>query len=314
MKKCPKCGKESDGAYCFACGTPLNQDTEPNNNIPDPPPPKKDWIEHPIAIILFLIFLFPVGLVLMYKYTNWSTSTKAAVTAFIGVLVIFGLVIVCSSGEETATTMANTSTSNTTSYSYSSTPSYSYSSSPSSSTTLSSAPLGQHYEVTVGAGNYAAGIDIPVGTYNITAISGGGNIFSTTGLNEIMGVDGGIYIPTYNNAKLGSRSILEISGDLTVKLVSENAQVSSVTARPPSGGNPITLSSGEYTAGVDFPVGIYNVTWVKGNGNVISSSGLNEIMGTYDGYIKQYNNAVFLSGSTLELSGVTVTLTPVQLG
>lgn len=120
--------------------------------------------------------------------------------------------------------------------------------------------------------------------------------------------------PTYNNAKLGNKSVLEISGNLTVTLVSESAQVSSVAPREPSGGSPITLSSGEYTAGIDFPAGIYNVTWVKGHENVISSSGLNEIMGTYTGSIKQYNNAVFSSGSILELNGVTVTLTPVQLG
>jgi hypothetical protein len=69
------------------------------------------------------------------------------------------------------------------------------------------------------------------------------------------------------------------------------------------------LSSGHYTSGIDFPPGKYNLTAVKGSGNVSTSNmftgGLNEIMGNpADDYsIEEFKNANLEDGVVLSISG-----------
>ena len=41
----------------------------------------------------------------------------------------------------------------------------------------------EHYEIDLTAGNYTAGIDLPVGTYNLTATAGSGNVSSSNMYN-----------------------------------------------------------------------------------------------------------------------------------
>ena len=65
-------------------------------------------------------------------------------------------------------------------------------------------PVVEHFEVDLSAGNYVAGVDIPAGTYNLTATSGSGNVSSSNmysgGLNEIMGSPADEYTQeTFNN-------------------------------------------------------------------------------------------------------------------
>lgn len=62
---------------------------------------QNEWYKKPIVIILFLIFLFPIGLFLMWKYTDWSTKTKGIVTAALALLFVVAL---ASGGSETPTT------------------------------------------------------------------------------------------------------------------------------------------------------------------------------------------------------------------
>lgn len=58
----------------------------------------------------------------------------------------------------------------------------------------------------------------------------------------------------------------------------------------------VELSAGHYVVGVDIPAGIYDVTAVKGTGNVSSSNmfdgGINQVMGTQDDglSIKEFKN------------------------
>ncbi len=71
-------------------------------------------------------------------------------------------------------------------------------------------------------GNFVAGKDFPAGVYDITAISGTGNVSSDNmhhgGLNAIMGVTGSfepyneIYERSYKNIELPEGVILSISG------------------------------------------------------------------------------------------------------
>lgn len=46
------------------------------------------WYQKPITVILFLIFFFPVGIFLMWKYDLWSKTTRALVSVFFGLMVV----------------------------------------------------------------------------------------------------------------------------------------------------------------------------------------------------------------------------------
>lgn len=49
------------------------------------------WYEKTPAIILLLILFFPVGLYLMWKYTNWAKVAKIGVSILVGIIVIVAL-------------------------------------------------------------------------------------------------------------------------------------------------------------------------------------------------------------------------------
>ncbi len=78
------------------------------------------------------------------------------------------------------------------------------------------------------------------------------------------------------------------------------------------------LSSGHYTAGIDFPAGKYDIEAVAGGGNVISdnafSGGINAVLGVAeknqeigtDMYEQKYSNIDLPEGAKLSISGVTV--------
>ncbi len=52
----------------------------------------KKWYQKTGFIILFLVVFFPVGLFLMWKYTNWNKNVKIAVSAILALLVGIGLI------------------------------------------------------------------------------------------------------------------------------------------------------------------------------------------------------------------------------
>lgn len=52
----------------------------------------KKWYANKIVIILFLIFFFPIGLFLMWKFSGWAKKTKWIVTGIIALLMVIGLV------------------------------------------------------------------------------------------------------------------------------------------------------------------------------------------------------------------------------
>jgi hypothetical protein len=84
----------------------------------------------------------------------------------------------------------------------------------------------------------------------------------------------------------------------------------------------IQLTSGNYTAGTDFPPGTYDIVAVAGSGNVSSSNvysgGINAVMGTEeeneaigsDMYQQEYSNINLSEGVVLSVSGgVTIRIT-----
>lgn len=46
------------------------------------------WYEKNLSIILFLIFFFPVGLFLMWKYSRWNKVIKIVISIFFGIAVV----------------------------------------------------------------------------------------------------------------------------------------------------------------------------------------------------------------------------------
>ena len=83
----------------------------------------------------------------------------------------------------------------------------------------------------------------------------------------------------------------------------------------------IELSNGNYTSGIDFPAGKYDIEAVSGSGNVSSSNmysgGINAAMGTEEAndaigsdlYEQKYSNIDLSDGVVLYISGVTVKIT-----
>ena len=183
-----------------------------------------------------------------------------------------------------------------------------------------------HFEVDLGAGNYVAGKDIPVGTYNFTAVSGNGNVSSSNlydgGINAVMGTPANDYTQeTYNNVSLDDDVVLSLGGDIVLHIVSENASTSTIQTRVvPDDAQAIDLTAGHYTAVTDFPAGSYNVIATSGFGNVSSDNlydgGLNEIMGIAGSdptglSIESFSNLTLDEGVVLSIDGVSVQLVPV---
>jgi hypothetical protein len=80
--------------------------------------------------------------------------------------------------------------------------------------------------LTLGAGTYVAGTDIPLGKYNCKAVSGAGNFIvwnsARTELkaNELMGVtDSAYYIKELSNLTLKTGDTIQISSTLKVQLI-----------------------------------------------------------------------------------------------
>lgn len=171
------------------------------------------------------------------------------------------------------------------------------------------------FETYLGAGVYTAGLDIPTGRYNLSAYSGSGNVHSYKGINEIMGFPASNYqIETFNGLSLAEGAKLEVGGTLVLFMHSDNAKIYDMSTRQITNEYEVYLTPGNYIAGVDFPVGVYNVVATDGSGNVhCRDAELNEILSTVadDMRITQFNNAEFKDGSTLEVSSCSIRLVPV---
>lgn len=81
-------------------------------------------------------------------------------------------------------------------------------------------------EVTLGNGNFIAGVNFPAGIYDIVAISGSGNVYTNNmydgGLNAVMGVkNSDFYINEYKNVSLASGVTLTVDG-VKIKLIPSN--------------------------------------------------------------------------------------------
>ena len=94
---------------------------------------------------------------------------------------------------------------------------------------------------------------------------------------------------------------------------SENVESSDADSTPAYEPVDLTFGSGNYTAGIDFPAGTYDIIAVSGSGNVSSdnqfSGGINAMMGIVsdptfaDLYEQEYKNITLPEGTVLSISG-----------
>ncbi len=80
---CPHCGNIEYGAVdekCKFCRRPYSM-------------PKKEWRKIDIITIPFLIFLFPVGLVMMWVNESYYLKTRIQISVLWGIMIIFSLYV-----------------------------------------------------------------------------------------------------------------------------------------------------------------------------------------------------------------------------
>jgi hypothetical protein len=186
-------------------------------------------------------------------------------------------------------------------------------------------------EMQLKSGNYTAGTDFPAGVYDIAAVSGSGNVSSDNlysgGINAMMGSEeankaagSDLYEQNYSNIKLPDGVVLSVSGGVAIRITADNASELPLKPRIQPNTETVELGNGNFSAGEDFPAGVYDIVAVSGSGNVSSdnmySGGLNALMGDKEAnagaalYEPEYKNIELPQGTTLEIDGVKIRLVP----
>ncbi len=164
---------------------------------------------------------------------------------------------------------------------------------------------------TLSTGFYTAGIDIPVGKCNVTAISGCGNLYSSDdGINESFGIEKG-FVSSFKGLKLPKDIPLIVYGHLTIKIVYRSVD-DGFSGRTYDTSSAIDLSTGNYEVGIDFKAGTYNIVAVSGMGNLYSDDGdVNEVFGIEDSYVREIKNVYLPEAAELSIEGcLSVKLIP----
>lgn len=123
MKKCTNCGASinDEAKFCDYCGTRQNQQQEPievtaqeinpappNSNfgyVPPSPFYTKNWF-----IWVCLILFCPLGIFLMYRYTDYKKQTKLIISAAV---IIFTIIALTSGGDKASSDSASNSSGST---------------------------------------------------------------------------------------------------------------------------------------------------------------------------------------------------------
>lgn len=252
-------------------------------------------------VIMWLIFLPPLGIFLIIKSPNFTAKGKkigAICSAF------FFAIILLMPGAPSAESTYEIKSSEIT-YKTEDQPAQeavyedakTYTTAMSGEYVIGTAPkdlvTGKEAEFTTAqSGTYTAGTDFEPGVYDIEVVSGSGNVMGTD-LNEIMGTGnsmfGDLYVESYDNKTFKEGDTLEVSG-VSVKLVPQNKDDMVITP------------------------GTYTLIAKEGGGNVIGT-GINEIMGLeandeYDMYVPQYDNMELKEGNTFTVRTVVIELKP----
>lgn len=180
--------------------------------------------------------------------------------------------------------------------------------------------------ITLKDGYYTAGIDIPAGTFDVTATAGAGYILSESDSANLRGPeykrddiwDFDSYSRTHNNYKLAKGEILEIKGVQIKCCYSKITVKASPRTYDKSAG--IKLGPGHYKVGEDISPGIYCIQYVSGEGGFVDSDrteGDCIVSSNIDGdpktgeYTDYVSNIVLKKGETIQVtSGLVVLFIP----
>lgn len=283
MMRCTTCGTEHDGKFCPNCGTPAGRETENLNETKEKAPKKPLWKRTWFRIVCVVVFLGILGN-LFGGRTEVSPKPQAETAV--------------QAGQEAAVSDEKVETPDE-----------------------PEIPVQTTYVLC--SGNYLAGVDIPTGRCDVTAVSGQGNLMSSNmfqgGVNAMFGIDDGtgLYSSSFKGLQLPKGVTLSTTGGLVIQL--DFTEISAACpGRAYDEDSAFQLESGNYIAGTDFPIGIYKITAVSGQGNLSSSNifngGVNEMFGIDDGsgwYTPEIWNVVMEKNVQLSVSpGLTVRLIP----
>ena len=306
---CPNCGNvlPEGSAFCNKCGyqlnaAPANQSSNQGN------PPVNGKIVPPVqpnnsgnkknkhgalkVIAAIVVLFFALGIAAAIFGGNSSSSSKNEKTASAASSAVSSAVQEATASAAAEVTTASAVTSETAAET----------TEKAAAAATSEAPKTKAYKKDLAAGNYTAGIDIPAGKYDCEGKSGTGNVSSDNmymgGLNEIMGTDTSMGAQkSFKGCILDEGTVLSIGGNVVLHVSCKKADVSGMKPRGEDKSSKQSLAAGNYTAGDDFPAGIYDIIATGSAGNVSSDNmfegGLNEIMGTSDDgmSISKFRNA-----------------------
>ncbi len=149
---------------------------------------------------------------------------------------------------------------------------------------------GEHFETDLGAGEYAAGIDLPEGIYQVTCTTGDVNLSIRNrdqGVSEYdyykeeIDEDEDFYYKT-KEVHLYQGSYIKVDGNGTLNLVTESAQTDQLSQRTD---NPLTETiklKKNAVAGKDFPAGTYDITAEKAYGTLVTKYKTGESEDSYE--------------------------------
>lgn len=130
-------------------------------------------------------------------------------------------------------------------------------------------------------GIFYAGIDFPAGNYEITALNGSANVYSSNmgllgGINELMDADGEKGISKIGNIELPNKTKLCVKSGIVIQIHTEKASKEPLILKEMFTRTLLKYSAqkNEFIAGEDFQATktnrYYNVEVIKGSGRVES--------------------------------------------
>lgn len=261
-----------------------------------------------VAVIAFIVGMVKPGFVVFWG----KKKSRGPACLYLVAAIVFGIISGSISGNSSAPVSSSSSPASSTANV--DTVSSKAEASSAAPVPASSAPALKPYSTEFVSGFYTAGVDFPAGTYDLAVVKGNGNVTTDDGsLNIIMGTQkDDMYQKEYKNAEFQDGTVLTLAG-VSVKISSKDGvDTSSLKKRENSATKTYNFTSGNYVAGKDFDPGVYDLSLVKGSGNVVTDDGtLNAIMGTgEDMYQKEYKHVEFKKDVKLTISGATIKLVP----
>lgn len=186
---------------------------------------------------------------------------------------------------------------------------------------------GDVYDMILGNGKYYVGVNIPEGSYTVELTDGEGSV-------NVDDPENSIYLYQYfgydedsgdttvlEDVRLYEGAVISISGTASLDFHSENAQVQAMSAETNPLTESVSLEDGRtYTAGTDFPEGIYDISgsaWATVDykvylGEIYDEEDLNYRWESvwFDEDPKPYCNVVLPAGTEITVDGEDVVLVP----